>query len=220
MNTLAIDTATDFISVAYLGGAGTFEKTVFAPKRHSEILPLIVDEVLKEVCVRTYNIETVALSIGPGSYTGLRVGTAFAQGFCLLNGAKIAPVGTLEALAVRLEYSDITVAPIIDAKGNKIYSAVFDISTFPPKCIVHPNVFGVPDFLSLELIKNSIITGSGLFSLKEKFHNFVIAEEKYWTPSAVKIALLAGHKEPIPPEKIEPMYLQEFVVVRKPELIK
>lgn len=213
MNILAIDTATDFISVAYSSSKGILEETIFAPKTHSEILPSVVARILKEADARISDIQLVAVSVGPGSYTGLRVGIAFAQGFCLQNGIKISPVGTLDAMAMRTEKPGNSVAPILDARSGKIYSAIFDTSIFPPQTIVPPKTFNIDEFLSLNLAKDTIITGTGLLTLKERFqeHGLTIADEKYWPPSAEKIAILAEYQKAVPPENIEPIYLREFI---------
>jgi len=100
---LAIETATSVCSAALLkDGEVLAEDSVIADRRHNETLPDMVLGLYERTSLKPADTGLVAISIGPGSFTGLRVGLSFAKGWALATGAQIIPVGTLEALAQSL----------------------------------------------------------------------------------------------------------------------
>ncbi|HDG68365.1 MAG TPA: tRNA (adenosine(37)-N6)-threonylcarbamoyltransferase complex dimerization subunit type 1 TsaB, partial [candidate division Zixibacteria bacterium] len=125
---LAINTATDFLSAALLRDERVVaEKTAFVPRRHSALLPQFVDDVLRTAGEKFSDEIVLAISIGPGSYTGLRVGTSFVQGLCAAVGNRIVAVDTLMALAFRLAPSPVPVLVALDARAGGIYAGIFNV---------------------------------------------------------------------------------------------
>lgn len=95
--------------------------------------PPAVSELLARERVPAGAIDTVAVSVGPGSFTGVRIGVALAQGFCLGSGAKAVAVGTLEALAESAVDTDWGVEgtlllPSVDARRGEVYAALYRIA--------------------------------------------------------------------------------------------
>ncbi len=96
---------------------------------HAEKLHLFIDEVLKEAGLKPKDLNAVALSTGPGSYTGLRIGAAAAKGLCFSLDIPLISVSTLNSLSRQLNVPENSlVVPMLDARRMEVYSAVFDAS--------------------------------------------------------------------------------------------
>src|SRR2546428_7612760 len=127
MRMLAIETATPAESVAMLEDDRLLAEASYDAKgsRAGLLLPT-VDNVLRRAGVATKDLDAVAVSIGPGSFTGLRVGLATAKGLALGTGAAVVGVSTLEALAAGYEpAAEITICTLLDAYRGEVYLAVF-----------------------------------------------------------------------------------------------
>jgi len=130
MNLLAIDTAAQFCAVCVHDGAAGVERGRSVRdigKGHAEQLMEVIDEALAAGGVAYADIGGVAVSVGPGSFTGIRVGVAAARGLALGLGIPSAGVTTLEALALAARdlFPDRPVVAALDAKRDEIYVAAF-----------------------------------------------------------------------------------------------
>lgn len=124
MNILAIDTATDVLSVGLETEGGFFETCVVAGLRHSEYLLPSVAQLLDLAGVnRTFDL--VICMRGPGSFTGLRIGMASAKGLAAASGCPLVAVPTLDVLADGFEFFPGIVVPVIDARKRRVYSALY-----------------------------------------------------------------------------------------------
>lgn len=130
---LNIDTSTNVCSVAVSqDGTCIFDKQDTLDPKHREKLGTFVDEALAFIDNNNLSLDAVAVSGGPGSYTGLRVGVSMAKGICYGRGVKLLAVPTLELLAVPvlLHHEEIEknalLVPMIDARRMEVYSAVYD----------------------------------------------------------------------------------------------
>jgi len=127
MRVLAIETATPAQSVALLEDDRLMAEASYDAKgsRGGLLLPT-VDRVLRKAGMAAKDLDAVAVSIGPGSFTGLRVGLATAKGLALGIGAAVVGVSTLEALAAGYEpAAEITICTLLDAYRGEVYVAVF-----------------------------------------------------------------------------------------------
>lgn len=127
---LNIDTATPVCSVALArDGQVTGIKENNEGLNHSLLLGTFIDELLKEQGVDAGQLDAVAVSRGPGSYTGLRIGVSMAKGLCFGAGKPLIAVDTLQALArsvsERLQ-EDALYCPMLDARRMEVYTALFD----------------------------------------------------------------------------------------------
>ena len=132
---LSIDTSTNVCSVAVSqDGICIFDKVDNSGSNHAEKLGTFVDEALAFVDSHELTLDAVAVSCGPGSYTGLRIGVSMAKGICYGRNIKLLAVPTLELLAVPilLHHESIEeealLVPMIDARRMEVYSAVYDRS--------------------------------------------------------------------------------------------
>ena len=123
---LAIESATPCGSVAIVSGDRVLGETFLpAGRQVSETFLAAVDRLLGDSGLGSEAVTHVAVSAGPGSFTGLRVGMAAAKGFCFGWGLSIVPVPTLHALASRFRVGDAAICPVLDARKKEVYAGIF-----------------------------------------------------------------------------------------------
>lgn len=130
---LNIETSTDVCSVAVSqDGACIFDKEDHSGPNHAERLGTFVDEALSFADNHAIPLDAVAVSCGPGSYTGLRIGVSMAKGICYGRNVPLLAVPTLELLCVpvllqeMVTDDDAQLCPMIDARRMEVYAQVFD----------------------------------------------------------------------------------------------
>lgn len=124
---LALETATMCGSVAIVAGERCVaEFSLQTGETHSRRLLAGIDWLLQETGMERSAIDAVAVSLGPGSFTGLRIGLATAKGLAMAAGAKLIGVGTLDGLAAQLfAVGDILICPVLDARKQEVYCGFF-----------------------------------------------------------------------------------------------
>jgi len=126
MLVLGIDTATEVAAVGMMrDGRVLSDVWERSPTGHAARLPALVARALEEANATIGDVDAVALSVGPGSFTGLRVGLSFAKGVAFSSGVRLVGVATLEALAMLAPESVRTIAVVLDARRGETYAAVF-----------------------------------------------------------------------------------------------
>ena len=126
MYILGIETATRTGGVAIASEGGVLaEYTLNIEVTHSERLMSTVDRVLKDTGLLISNIDGFGVSIGPGSFTGLRIGLSTVKGLAFTTGKPVAAVPTLKALAWNTPHSRYPVCPLLDAKKKEVYAALY-----------------------------------------------------------------------------------------------
>jgi tRNA threonylcarbamoyladenosine biosynthesis protein TsaB len=126
MRLLAIETSTLAGSVALLDGDRVVGETLLDIRlTHSERLMAMVDRLLRDCDLPPQGLEALAVAVGPGSFTGLRVGIATAKGLALALGLPVAPVPTLDAMASTLPFADAPVCPLLDARKGEVYLSLY-----------------------------------------------------------------------------------------------
>jgi tRNA threonylcarbamoyladenosine biosynthesis protein TsaB len=127
MKILSIETATLLGGVAVLSAASGLiaEVRLNVKSTHSERLMTVINSVMEKTSLPLQDIDSFAVSIGPGSFTGLRIGVSAVKGFAYATGKPIVAVPTLEALAWNLAYSRYPVCTMLDARKREVYAAVF-----------------------------------------------------------------------------------------------
>lgn len=128
---ILLETSTSLCSVALLqGDAVTAVRCSGEPRAHAAMTAVYVKEVLEERGLKVSDCDAVCLSMGPGSYTGLRVGSSTAKGLCFGGGIPLLAVGTLDVLAAQAIAEGLPdgcryIVPMIDARRMEVYSAVY-----------------------------------------------------------------------------------------------
>lgn len=106
------------------------ERVSYEGKSHATLLTVFVEQILAETGIEATALDAVAVSLGPGSYTGLRIGVSTAKGICYATGAKLIAVDTLKAMAIMAE-KNATPRPdlfcsMIDARRMEVYTAIYN----------------------------------------------------------------------------------------------
>jgi len=123
---LCIETATSVCSVALCDREGVISARENSEGRsHASLLTLYINELFKEQNIKASDLEAVAVSKGPGSFTGLRIGLSTAKGFSYATGKPIISVPTLEAFAWNFPYCRHPVCIMLDARKGEVYAALF-----------------------------------------------------------------------------------------------
>lgn len=126
MRVLAFDTALEACSAAILdGGRVLAARSIPMARGHQERLAPLVAELLAEAGLTARELDRIGVTVGPGSFTGLRVGLAFAKGLGVALQRPVVGVGTLEALAASVEDAGGPVVAAIDARREQLYAQAF-----------------------------------------------------------------------------------------------
>lgn len=222
---LNIETATSICSVALTKNNELLSRRESDDKNsHSSKLTLFIDEVVKEVDINYTDLDAIAVSKGPGSYTGLRIGVSTAKGLCYALDKPLISVATLQAMALGMTKKFVTenlyekpvlFCPMIDARRMEVYSALYDSNNKEVREIraeiIDKNSFS--EFLQ----KNKIIFfGDGASKCKQVLAhqgNAVFIDN--FSPSASFMTEIANLKFK---EKVfedvayfEPFYLKDFI---------
>jgi tRNA threonylcarbamoyladenosine biosynthesis protein TsaB len=125
---LNIETATKNCSVALAKNGETILSKEMAEEgfSHAEKLHLFIENIIKEAGIIFSDLSAVAVSQGPGSYTGLRIGVSAAKGLCYALDIPLISVDTLTVLANQLQIDKGIIIPMIDARRMEVYSAIFN----------------------------------------------------------------------------------------------
>ena len=129
---LSLETSVKVCSVAiHDQGKLISSREIHIEQSHASKLAVLIDEVRKEAGISVDQLKAVAVSSGPGSYTGLRIGTSTAKGLCFALDIPLISIGSLELLAYQMSKqnpSNAFLCPMIDARRMEVYCEVFDSS--------------------------------------------------------------------------------------------
>ena len=126
MKILAIDSSGMVASVAVMQDEELIaEYTTNYKKTHSQTLLVMLDQVKQMIDLDLNSLDAIAVAAGPGSFTGLRIGSATVKGLGLALKKPIVPVATVDALAYNLYGTDALVCPLMDARRNQVYTGIY-----------------------------------------------------------------------------------------------
>lgn len=127
MKLIAIETATDICSIAYFENGicrGIIEDVI--PRQHAEKLPLFYNDLVSQTNLKLSETDAIAVSIGPGSFTGLRIGLSYAKGLAYSHQKPIVPVPTMRSLYYGSGTNDSDVIIMMHSYGNKYFIQNFN----------------------------------------------------------------------------------------------
>jgi tRNA threonylcarbamoyladenosine biosynthesis protein TsaB len=128
-------------------------------RSHTASLPGLVDRVLARAGAALADVDAIAVSIGPGSFTGLRVGLGLAKGIAYAGGLRVAAVPTLEALASVADAAPgETICAALDARKREVYAALFRATGGRPERL-SPDAALAPDVLAAQLPAGTVLVG-------------------------------------------------------------
>ena len=214
---LNLETATKNCSVSVAEDGVTVSLKEFAGEgyAHAEKLHVFIEEVLADAGKTFADLDAIAVSMGPGSYTGLRIGVSAAKGLCYALNVPLIAIDTLELLARQIAVEEGVIIPMIDARRMEVYNAVF-----------------TPGFTKLRETKAEIITADSFAELNGPVHLCGDGAEKcrevlgnsgkfvyhgnVQYPSASQMSQLSYNKykisDTVDVAYFEPYYLKDFIV--------
>lgn len=216
---LNIETATKNCSVSLAKNGETIALREIAEEgySHAEKLHVFIEEIISESKISLKDLNGVAVSQGPGSYTGLRIGVSSAKGLCYALNIPLIAIDTLQSLAAQITISDGIIIPMIDARRMEVFSATYDN---------HLNI--------IQKVSAEIITEENYQNREEEIHflgdgapkckaflnknNFIFHDEIIY-PSAKEMSLLSFEKhkksDTVDVAYFEPLYVKDFMITKK-----
>lgn len=184
---------------------------------HAEKLHVYIEEALKEAKINSEQLQAIAVSKGPGSYTGLRIGVSAAKGLAYALNIPLISVSTLQALAKQVEADSGLIVPMLDARRLEVYSAIFDINNRLLRKI-EAQILDENSFEEQLNIGKVFFIGDGVAKTKTLLShaNAIFIENKL--PSAEQMSALSFDKykksdiEDV--AYFEPYYLKDFVALK------
>lgn len=213
---LNIETATKNCSVALAKDGITILCKEIAEEgySHAERLHVFIEEIIKETGITLQDLSAIAVSQGPGSYTGLRIGVSAAKGLCYALDIPLIAVDTLQALAAQVTISSGLIIPMIDARRMEVYSAIFSPSLEKKREVLAQII----DENSFEDRQETLyFIGDCAEKCKSVLtkENHVFLEEIVY-PSAKEMSALSFEKfkisDTVDVAYFEPYYLKDFMI--------
>lgn len=213
---LNIETATKNCSVSIAKNGETILCKEIAEEgySHAEKLHVFIEEVIAESGVSVQDLKAVAVSQGPGSYTGLRIGVSAAKGLCFALNIPLIAVDTLQTLASQVSISEGKIIPMLDARRMEVYSAVFNAKVEIERPIQAEiiNEDSFADYTDTIYFVGDCADKCKAVLTKE---NFIFLEEiKY--PSAREMSKISYDKyqksDTVDVAYFEPYYLKDFMM--------
>ena len=192
---LAIDTSTDTGSIAITDGEDILAESILNVGRtHSETLIPSFQEMLEKTHLDIKDLDLLALTLGPGSFTGVRIGVSTIKGFALALERPVAGVSTLEALASNFPFSSLPIMPLFDARRGEIYSAMFQWEEGIIKRLSEDRAASLEDAIK-KIKTKTVFAGEGLVKygqmIKDRLgDNAVFAPRATWYVRASNVAAL------------------------------
>lgn len=224
MKILGIDTSTDICGIAL-----TEDRTLITEFRsnikraHAEKLIYAIDRVLSDVKLKPHEIDGIAVSIGPGSFTGLRIGLAAVKGLVLATNLPVVAVPSLDALVLSARFWGQQICPLVKAQADEAYTALYH---FKKSQLIRSSDYQLITIDSLHKLvdQKTLIINVGMKNLKDavtgELENLVeIAPPEYSMTSGYNVAMLGfdrfnrGLAEDI--NTLEPFYLKDFKAKKK-----
>ncbi len=169
MRILGIDSSTPDCSVALLNNGTIVSEQIADPRSsYSKYLLQMVDHVLKEGKARLNDVDGFAVTIGPGSFTGLRVGVSLLKGFVLATEKPFVGINSLEALAATVDSPGYPVCTALDARKSEVYAAVFESQKNELRPVITERALS-PEALCETIHAPTLFTGSGVERYRELF---------------------------------------------------
>jgi tRNA threonylcarbamoyladenosine biosynthesis protein TsaB len=191
---LAVDTTTSHGSVALLENSDLMiEVNSSSSLTHSERLLPAIDLILGQRGLTFEDVGAFAVAVGPGSFTGIRIGLSTIKSFALASDIPIAPISTLEALALKLKHPhNRLLCPLLDARKGEVYTALFEVQKGRLTEMIPQGVYS-PDQFFARLPSHRIVSfiGNGVDAWKEKIFEY-FKDKARFSPRSLFIAHEVG----------------------------
>ncbi len=221
-NLLAVDTSTENCSVALQWQNTFFSEAIESPREHSQRLLPFVEKVLQKAEAKLNQLDGLVVGVGPGSFTGVRIGVSMAQGLAFSSELPVFPVSSLQALAqqaVRKHGAEAVVA-CIDARMGEIYYALYRSKNGVAEAITEPAV-AVPsaDLFSEHDLQGFYTAGTGW----DNYSDVLDPNKKLKYSNGCRLPLaedmltvaVKGEVSAVSAEHLEPLYVRNEVTWKK-----
>ena len=215
---LNIETSTKNCSVSIAKNGNLISSKEMANEgySHAEFLHVFIEKLLEETELNFKDLNAIAVSQGPGSYTGLRIGVSAAKGLCFALDIPLIALDTLAILANQVHIENGLIVPMIDARRMEVYSAIFNSKLEKTRAVEAQ----ILDENSFSEIKETIyVLGDCQEKVKTVLtkENFIFFENKIF-PSAKEMAILSFqkfvNKDFADVAYFEPYYLKDFMITK------
>lgn len=182
MKILAIDSSGLVATVAVLEDDELIaEYTINYKKTHSETLLPMLDEIKSMIELDLNTIDAIAVAKGPGSFTGLRIGSATVKGLAYAMNVPVVPVPTVDALSMNLWGTDKLVCPIMDARRNQVYTGIYEFAGETHQVVMPQDALDVSELCDkLNAIgREVILLGDGVPVYKEQIDELLKVNHSY-----------------------------------------
>jgi tRNA threonylcarbamoyladenosine biosynthesis protein TsaB len=215
---LNIETATKNCSVALAKDGKTIVCKELATENfsHAEKLHVFIEQILVESDVQFSELNAIAVSQGPGSYTGLRIGVSSAKGFSYALNIPLIAVDTLQLLAKQITIDKGIILPMIDARRMEVFSAMYD-SNYNQIRVTQAEIIDESSYQEISETIHLVGDGIGKFTNTLTDEKFVFHNEVVY-PSAKEMSALSFEKfqnsDFVDVAYFEPFYLKDFLLVK------
>ena len=216
MKILGIDTSTKFLCLGIYSDDRIYEYNLELGRRISALITVTIKRVLDALGWQIKDIDYFACGLGPGSFTGMRVGIATVKGLAFSLNKPVVGVSTLDILARNAGITAAYVIPIVDARRNLIYCSIYR-NKFGHSARIKPYMLLTIDefFKKAKLKDNAVILGDAINLYKQNIlmhmKNVTVLDKDYWYPSGRNIINLAieriNSKMVFSASGIKPVYL-------------
>ncbi len=215
MKLLAIETSTRQMGVAVTDGEAVLASyELLAEQPHGAELPGAVSRVLKAAGLTLKGVDGIVVDVGPGSFTGLRIGLAFVKALAFTTKKPVVGISSLDVLAAGMPFASQPVCPILDAKQRNVYAALFRVEGEVP-ARQSDYWLGPTDDVLAGVAGPAIFLGDGCGRYRDRIlqrcPGAQFAPEETWWPKAAVLARLGRQRlqesGPDDPVRLVPMYL-------------
>lgn len=218
MKVLGVDTATSYLALGIVEENKILSELRFdARQTHAQLLMPNINKILEETGQELKDLDGIAISIGPGSFTGLRIGLATAKGLCYASGKPLVAVPTLDAITYLNHKVLYPLVPILDAKKSEVYSAIYEVKENVIRRVSEYWVTPVEKLVA-KIPKEVIFLGPDLEMFKAELHELYKGKAHFIKgdsnlPSGAAVAFLGLEKlkkrEYENLNGVEPLYLRK-----------
>lgn len=204
MKILSIDTSSKICSVAVLEDNNVIiEKNIDDSLTHSQKLMTMIDNILNELNIKLTDFDLFTCCIGPGSFTGVRIGVSTIKAFCDVTNVPVTSVSSLEGLACNTLGSNIRststiVCSLIDAKNDNVYCGIFNNEFIQLEDLCAKNINEILNLLNKYSSSTILFVGDGAVYHKdlilEKFPNSLFVEDEFNKQTSVSIGIAGFNK--------------------------
>jgi tRNA threonylcarbamoyladenosine biosynthesis protein TsaB len=208
---LGIDTSSEVLSIALSEDRAVIvEENHQLDRRHSSLLVPKIKEMLEGLGLSIDNVGAFVIGLGPGSFTGLRIGVSTVKGLAIAKKKPCIGVPSIDAMALNVDKGPDTIVPLIDAKRQQVYSAIYKKER---NRIIRKSEYLLlsVDKLMKKIKQSSVFLGDGLALYRDRVQDLnkkaVFLDKAYWYPRASNLIRLAGRYKKTDLSKLRPMYL-------------